>query len=297
MQINVKKSEKYDKIPDYHLHSLYSTDCSSELERIIDSSQKKGLSSICLTDHNDYDFPDTPSKIRFDLDIDNYLATLSWLKQKLLPTFDLRIGVEQGIMPSSCEALNSFSQEHRGIDFIIASSHVVNNHDPYYEESWFNDDGSEIDQYQMYKMYFEEMLQNVTNLTDYNVYGHMDYIFRYGPKSRANFEVVTSELFEKKYFPIFRDLIHDILKKIIENGKGIEINTGSLYRGMDFMHPHTLILQMYKELGGEILTFGSDSHDYQHIGYHFDEAAEMARSLGFKYYCTFKNMKPEFHTL
>ena len=76
--------------------------------------------------------------------------------------------------------------------------------------------------------------------------------------------------------------------------KGIEINTGSLYRDMDYMHPHVEILKMYKELGGEILTFGSDAHDTEHIGYMIEDAAELAQAIGFRYFSTFKAMKPEF---
>ena len=92
-------------------------------------------------------------------------------------------------------------------------------------------------------------------------------------------------------------MFYEILKTIIEDGKGIEINTGSLYRKMDFAHPHPLLLKMYKDLGGEILTFGSDAHDLEHPGFNFDQASELASNLGFKYFCTFKDMKPEFHNL
>ena len=54
---------------------------------------------------------------------------------------------------------------------------------------------------------------------------------------------------------------------------------------------------MYKDLGGEILTFGSDAHDLEHPGFGFNEARELALSYGFKAFCTFKDMKPEFHDL
>ena len=135
------------------------------------------------------------------------------------------------------------------------------------------------------------MHYNVTHFNDYNVYGHLDYIFRYGP------DKVTGDIFSEKYFPVLQDIIYEILKVIIENGKGIEINTGSLYRGMNYMHPHTLILKMYKELGGEIITIGSDSHDLEHVGYKFDKALEQLESAGFKYFTTFEDMKPSFHKL
>lgn len=281
---------KYN-IPDYHLHSSFSADCDTDINELVKTAMSKGLSSICFTDHNDLDFPDTPDKLVFDLDIQEYIPTLMELKDKYLSSgFDIRIGVEQGVMPSTCEKLNSYSEENPGLDFIICSSHVVDGGDPYYKENWLYPDGTPKDANKLYTEYFEDMLYNVQNFRDYNVYGHIDYIFRFGDK-------INSNIFGEKYFPRYKEILHEILKTIIENGKGIEINTGSLYRGLDFPHPHIEILKMYKYLDGEILTFGSDAHDLEHIGHAFDGAAELAKSIGFRYYCTFKGMKPDYINL
>ena len=285
-------------IPDYHLHSSFSADCDTDINEIVKTAMSKGLSSLCFTDHNDLDFPDTPDKIIFDLDIDEYIPKLQELRAKYISSgFDIRIGVEQGVMRTTCDRLNNYSKEHPGLDFIICSSHVVDGGDPYYKESWEYPDGSFKDPEKLYEMYYEDMLYNVQHFTDYNVYGHIDYIFRFGPENNKAFRKVNNEIFKEEYFPKFKDILHEILYTIINNGKGIEINTGSLYRGMDYAHPHQEILKMYKELGGEILTFGSDAHDLEHIGHAFDEAAEIAKAFGFKYYCTFKDMKPEFIAL
>ena len=282
---------------DYHLHSQFSSDCETDINEIVKTAQEKGLGSLCFTDHNDLDFPDTPEKIKFDLDITNYIDILSKLREEYKDSFDIRIGVEQGLMPSTCEALSNYSKEYSGLDFIICSSHVVDGMDPYYPEGWVNPDGSYKDENELYTKYFEDMLHIVKNFNDYNVYGHMDYIFRYGPDKKEGFKKVTNEIFKNLYFPKYKDVIAEILKTIIENGKGIEINTGSLYRGMDYAHPHIEILKLYRDLGGEILTFGSDAHDLEHIGYKIEEAAEMAKATNFKAYCTFKDLKPTFHNL
>ena len=276
---------------DFHLHTEYSSDCKSDITKVIETAKNKGLNMLCLTDHNDLDFPDVPDHMKFDLDIENYVNRIAELRESLLPDFDLRCGVEQGLMRSTCEKLSSYSKEHPGIDFIICSSHLVGNEDPYYIQTFQNPDGSYKDSMTVFRQYFEDILYVTSHFTDYSVYGHIDYVFRYGP------EKITSEVFEAKYYPELKDLFEEILKNIIKNGKGIEINTGSLYRGMDFAHPHSLILKMYKELGGDIITIGSDSHDYEHIGYGFEDAKELARKCGFKTFCTFKNMKPEFHLL
>ncbi len=284
-------------VPDYHLHSCFSSDSDSKPEDIIKTAETLGLGSICFTDHNDLDFPDNPENITFDLNIDDYIEYLKDLKTRYENKLDIKTGVEQGLMPSTCDTLNNYSKEHPGLDFIICSSHVVNNMDPYYKESWKNPDGTYKDENELYIHYFEDMLYIVSHFNDYNVYGHIDYIFRYGPTDKPDFTKVNAENFKEIYFPRYKDIIYEILKNIVENGKGIEINTGSLYRGMDYAHPHIEILKLYKELGGEIITFGSDAHDLTHIGYQFKEASEMISSMGFRYFSTFKDMKPDFHNL
>lgn len=279
-------------IPDYHLHTEFSGDCETKVLDVIKTAVSKGMNSICITDHNDLDFPDTPDDVNFDLNIDEYIRYMTDLRLKLLTdeeikhyvghdSFDLRIGVEQGVMPTTCETLNSYSKDHPGLDFIICSSHVVDGMDPYYPE--YFEGKKETD---AYRHYFETILYNVEHFNDHNVYGHIDYIFRYGPTKAENYKSGQ-----------YHDILEPAFKKMIYDGKGLEINTGSLYRGMDYMHPHDDILRLYKDLGGEIITVGSDAHDDIHVGHAFKEAGERLLSFGFKYYCTFNNMKPTFQKI
>ena len=79
----------------------------------------------------------------------------------------------------------------------------------------------------------------------------------------------------------YADLIRSALRSVIERGKGIEINTSPLYKGLAEPCPAIEILHWYHELGGEILTIGSDSHAPGRVGAHFDTALEMARAAGF----------------
>ena len=273
-----KYKETSMKYPDYHLHTEFSGDCRTPIRDLIASAKEKGLSEICITDHYDHDFPEGIAECSFDLDFDAYFQTLEALKQELASDFTLKIGIEQGLMPSTCEAMSDFSLRYPMLDFIICSTHVVDGFDPYYPyffEKWGEKPG--------YRRYFEEILYTVEHFHDYNVYGHLDYILRYGPTKAEHFDI-------KEYMDVFEA----ILKTIIRNGKGIELNTGSLYRGMDFAHPHPTILKLYKELGGEIITFGSDAHDTVHVGYEFEAGAELLRSLGIRYFCTFEKRKPQF---
>ena len=269
-------------IPDYHLHSSFSDDCDTDIYDMIRKAASLGMSSFCITDHYDKDYPVHPEdSCTFDLDIPHYLSEMQQVKHKVSNYFDLKIGIELGVMPETADTLAGFGKKHPELDFIIASSHIVCMEDPYYPSFYEGRTEKEA-----YRSYFEAILENVSNFHDFDVYGHLDYCLRYGPNKAKCFNIND-----------YLDIFEAVFQKIIPDGKGIEINTGSLYRGLDFPHPHRKILELYKEMGGEILTLGSDSHDIDHIGYAFPETAERLKETGFRFYCTYEKRKPLFHTL
>ena len=266
--------------PDYHLHSCFSSDCNASLDDIIAAAKKNNMSTICITDHYDMDFPVIPEApdMNFDLDDRTYYKTLCALRDKLKPDFDLRIGIELGVTPENAANLTKYAEDRHEYDFFIASSHLVDNMDPYYD-SYFQGKT----EYEAYSRYFETILYNVKHFKNYNVYGHLDYIFRYGKNKADNFKISD-----------YSDLFKEIFKIIVYDGKGIEINTGSLYKNLSFPHPHKDILSLYKEAGGEIITVGSDAHSPEYIGYGFHIAKEVLLAQGFKFYTTFSKQKPTF---
>ena len=86
----------------------------------------------------------------------------------------------------------------------------------------------------------------------------------------------------------------EILKTLISMGKGIELNTAGLKYGLGWAHPHPEVLKRYRELGGEMITVGSDGHKAEHYAWEFDKAEDILRDAGFKYYAVFRGRKPEF---
>ncbi len=95
----------------------------------------------------------------------------------------------------------------------------------------------------------------------------------------------------------FLDIIEEIFKVLIYNGKGIEINTGGLKYGTNHTNPHEEILKLYHKLGGEIITVGSDAHETKHLGFSFDKVPEILKSCGFKYYTEFTGRKAKMLTM
>ncbi|MDE6025059.1 MAG: histidinol-phosphatase HisJ family protein [Lachnospiraceae bacterium] len=266
--------------PDYHLHTSFSSDCDTDIYKLIENAKEKNITSFCVTDHYDIDFPVLFSDpdMDFYLDTDKYFEYMSKVKKEVAPSFDLRIGVELGVMPSVTEKAAAYVKNHPELDFVICSTHIVDGFDPYFPE--YYEDKTDA---QAYRRYFEEILQIVKNFHSFNVYGHIDYIVRYGRKKDESFSISDHS-----------DILKEIFKIIVSNGCGIEINTGSLYRGLSYPHPHSDILKLYKEAGGEIITVGSDTHDLVHVGHDFEAARALLINNGFQYYCTFKNQQPEF---
>ena len=111
-------------------------------------------------------------------------------------------------------------------------------------------------------------------------------MIRYGYSKDANYSY-------KKYQDLFEEMIEVILQK----GKGFELNTAGIRKGLKQMHPSKEFLTRYRERGGEIITVGSDAHVATDIGAGFDLAAEYLKECGFKYYCSFEKRKPTFHKL
>ena len=93
------------------------------------------------------------------------------------------------------------------------------------------------------------------------------------------------------------DIIDEILRILIQSGRGIEINTAGLKYGLGHPNPHERILKRYRELGGELLSVGSDAHRPEHLAYEFDKVPELLLSCGFRYYTEYRQRKPEQITL
>ena len=134
-----------------------------------------------------------------------------------------------------------------------------------------------------------EVLENIDLFPEISVYGHLDFINRYGKGVYENYKEFNYELHQ--------DILDKILKKLISKNIGLEVNTSGFRYGLDNFHPHINILKRYKELGGKIITIGSDSHKAEDIMRNFDKVKRMLKELGFNSYCTFKNRKVEYRDL
>ncbi|MBU5426387.1 histidinol-phosphatase HisJ family protein [Tissierella pigra] len=257
---------------DFHLHSEYSIDSKASMESMVLAAIDNNLKSICFTDHVDLD--STVERIDFVFRTSDYFKNIRQVKYKYMKDIEILAGVEIGIQPHLFERYNEFIDDNN-FDFVLMSVHSVNKLD-------IHADGftKEIEPLKALEAYYNDMYTCVKGFNNFDILGHLDYIDRYFD------DYSTIPKYDEYHY-----MIESILKILIENGKGIEINTAGMRYGLGYFHPKIQILKLYRELGGEIITIGSDSHKPDTIGYGYRSAEKMLKELGFKYVHIFKERK------
>ena len=264
---------------DTHFHTSFSSDSETPPRAQIEKAVAMGMTHITVTDHHDPDFP--PGEFDFLLDIPAYVDQMRQLREEYREKIDLGIGLELGLQPH----LGSLPEEvadSRPFDFIIGSTHVTRGIDPWEREKFI----SGITEEEAYRIYFEEELTNLRQYDCYDVAGHLDYVVRYGPSQNRFYT-----------WERYGDILDEILRTLVEKGKGIEYNTAGFRAGLGYGHPMPEVWRRYRELGGEILTIGSDAHEPENLGSEFTRAGEFLRAAGFRWYAGFRERKPEFFPL
>lgn len=259
---------------DYHMHTNFSSDSETEMEAMIQKSIQLGLKEIAITDHIDYDYPDQNYPFLFEYE--SYAKQVHAFQEKYQDKISILLGVEFGLQTSVKDKIDDFCKNH--FDFIIGSTHTVEGLELYHDYFYKGKTQSEA-----YRIYFEDLLENVKLFDGFHVYGHLDYINRYGHYDNRDLN-----------YHDYAEIIDEILKVLIAKGKGIELNTSGFKYGLGYAHPKFEILCRYKELGGEIITIGSDAHEPEHIGFHFKDAYDILKAAGFKAFTTFKNQQPHW---
>lgn len=273
---------------DMHMHTWFSTDSEACPRDMADEAVRKGLKTICFTDHFDKDDLEWGEEGIFDMDA--YFVEMQKLQEEYAGKLNIRIGIELGLRTYLKDYYEELTKKYP-FDFVIGSVHNV----PYKKDAegniLYTDPAAEklftdrTDK-EAYRLMMETTLENVRTSECFQTLGHLDYVVRYG-KSR-----------EKEYsYTDYADIIDEILKLLIEKEKGLEVNSAGLKYGLPFAHPHPDVLKRYRELGGEIITIGADAHKPEHIAYDFAKAEEILKSCGFKYYTEFFEQKPVFKQL
>lgn len=260
-------------LPDSHIHTEFSGDSTTPARAQIQQCLSLGMKELWITDHHDYDIPS--SNENFSLDFATYLPAIRKLRQEYEGRIRVNIGVELGLQLHIQDYLEDLTRS-LDVDYVIGSSHFIDRMDPYFPE--YFEGRSERESYQRY---FEVSLQRIRSLNCFDSFGHLDYIVRYGPTTNQNYSYKT-----------YQDYIDPILKTLIEKGKALECNTAGFRYHLGQPNPSRDVLERYRQLGGELVTLGSDAHTPEAVAYAFDKARSVLAGCGFRYLTVYHERKP-----
>jgi histidinol-phosphatase (PHP family) len=237
---------------DTHIHTKFSTDSTMDIEKALRKASELNLGLI-ITDHMDTNFP---GKEKFNFEPSSFFRNYGkYRSEKLL------LGVELG-MTTEFKDENKALIESYPFDYVIGSIHFLGNNDIYYAEAYEGKTKREV-----YLEYFQAMYDNIKEHSYIDCLAHIDYISRYA-------------VYEDReiYYSDFRNSIDEVLKAVVERGIALEVNTRRLSDRTAVENLNS-IYKRYKELGGKLLTLGSDAHGEGAIGINFSQGLEIVRSL------------------
>ncbi|MDR0983412.1 MAG: PHP domain-containing protein, partial [Ruminococcus sp.] len=185
-------------------------------------------------------------------------------------------GIELGLTSLNFDISEEIMNDSR-IDFVLASCHQLTGREDF---AFLNYRNTNINS--LMKEYFEELLK-IASWGKFDVLSHLNYPMRY--TSKAGIDVHLSE---------YNEIIREIFKVLIYKNCGIEVNTSGIRNKYAHCYPPLKYVKMYREMGGELITVGSDCHKLSHLGMNITDGIELVKSAGFNYITIFKNREPEF---
>ncbi len=276
---------------DCHTHTQFSVDSEADINACAEQAARLGLDAYAITDHCECDawYPAehySPEEVAmlestdYAADYEASVAAVTALKEKYDGRLNLLCGSELGQILFDMEAAQKVCSDKR-VDFIIGSVHRVRGEKDFYFIDYT--ERSMDDLLYLLGRYFMEVYEmSKTGLFD--VVGHLTYSLRYMKQRHGICPDIS----------VFDDIIAETFRTLVRNGKGIEINTSGLRQGFGSTFPDLRYVKLYRELGGEILTIGSDSHTVEDIGAGIADGIELAKAAGFRYLTYFRERRANF---
>lgn len=264
-------------LADMHTHSVYSHDSVCPIEDMCEAQLKNGTAVAAVTDHadifsyNDYDIFE-PIKKAYD--------TVKELNKKYDGKILILSGVEIG-EGAWFPQVRKKMEKLVDYDVIIGSVHCVK-----YKEltmPYSGIDFSELSENTIYAFldaYFDDVTE-MTETADFDILAHLTCPIRY----------ITGKYKIKIDMEGFKTKIDNILKKIIKQNIALEVNTSGYDMLNDFF-PSYEIIKRYHDMGGELLTLGSDAHIAQNASKNFEKAISFIKETGFKRLYYYQDRKP-----
>lgn len=236
---------------DMHVHTEFSCDSEAKMEDYLLEAKKKGMTTICFTDHVDWNTND----YGYDYySADGFWSKFNEINSNANKTIEMLAGIEFGephLYENRLKELTKYPY-----DFIIGSIHWIGDMFPCQKVR------EQYSAKEFYTLYWQEVLKTVRT-GGFDVLGHIDFPKRY-----------YGEIYYEESF------MNEIFCNLVEKDLILEINTSSLRKGHTQTMPGKELLEMYKANGGKYVTIGSDAHVVEDIGADNASAKRLLEEIG-----------------
>ena len=223
-----------------------------------------GLTHLAITDH--YDINAVEEGIYPRPDLEGIAECIERARKKYSSRLIISRGIELGSALQYPERAREILKEG-DFDTVVASVHYMRDHNDFYY--WDMTDQTKESFERAFLLYLDD-IEETLDMGHVQVLAHLTYPLRYF-------------LAGGKLFPIFfaEKKIESILSKVIKKGVLLEVNSSGFRQGLDAPLPDRYILEMYRELGGRLISAGSDAHSPSQIGQSYGLCADYLKSCGF----------------
>ncbi len=257
---------------DMHTHTNNSFDGNYPIEEMCEAAIEKGIQTIAFTDHVEMDYFKEKG---FDKDAENSYKDMLRAKEMYKDRIELCVGIELGEPTYDIETSEALINS-RDYDFVIGSIHNLRKTDDFCELKY---EGMDIEA--LLDKYFYE-LKLLADWAKFDTFAHLTYPLRY--IVGENKIPVNMQKYQKD--------IDEILSILVSKDKALEINTSGLRQPIGITMPDESIVKRFKELGGKMITVGSDSHFTYHLGAGIEEGMKIAKNAGFDSVYIFRKRQP-----
>ncbi len=262
----------YQNLFDSHTHSDNSHDGHDSISMMCEAVTTKNLAGFCITDHCECDDPTLNLLNRFRGLEFEILKAQAAFRDQLMLTSGIELGQATYYPDVAEQMLKNFK-----FDFVLGSLHNLPG-----QKDFCTFDFSKMDVPALLRSYYEELLK-LAQWNKFDSLAHITYPLRY----IQGIQKIPVDM--KPY----EDVIRELLKTVAQNGKAIEVNTSTLRQGLGMTMPDLPYVKLFKELGGEYVTLGSDAHWANDIGSHLENGMALLEEAGFRYFTVFHRREPK----
>jgi len=255
-------------VVDYHTHTALSGDNNQTIDELCMSALERGINEICITEHVDFE-PEDHCHGKFNYD--THLKNKEYAKEKY-PNLTVKLGVEIDYQKKYLLEIFDLCLSYN-FDYIIGSCHRVDGINLYGNDAYYINKTEK----EAYYHYFETVCEMIC-INMFNTVGHFDWVKRNGKHFYGEFDPNP-----------YKNIICEALKEMIKRDMTMEVNAAGFRQFPRTFYPHIDILKWYKELGGENIVYGSDSHSPVQTGLEIDKVYSIFKDLGFNKMTTYTN--------